>query len=155
MNLFQHKTFNGSIHITSTARFGEPGPNPDFETIAVFSNSELGQAAYEFFKNGLNLGVTGREISLFDEETDTYVVGPFSLITPVEDATPGQMFRVYQMRLTDNGPVPLYACGPARPGSKETQWRVSAASAHQYDADGVEALRNNNPALKLRTEAVR
>lgn len=71
-----------------------------------------------------------------------------------ETVTQTTVFRVYQMRLTDNGPVPLYACGPARPGSKETQWRVSVASAHQYDADGVEALRHNNPALKLRTEAV-
>ena len=73
-----------------------------------------------------------------------------------ETVTQTTVFHVYQMRMSESGgSVALYACGPARPGSKETQWRIHKNHAHQYDADGVEALRAAYPALKLRTEAVR
>lgn len=75
-------------------------------------------------------------------------------------AEPARMFRVYFERGTDNGPMKLYACGPARPGSEETLWRQSSTSihaharAHAYDADGVEALRTANTTRVLHTEPV-
>jgi hypothetical protein len=85
MKLFQHKALGGSIVITSCARYectpGYRGPGKGY-TVASFDSGGMGQKALAIFQQGLALGTVctvGMDRadvpSLFDEETQQYVVG--------------------------------------------------------------------------------
>ncbi len=80
MKLFQHKSLNGTILITSCARYES---TPGFKrqgagyTVATFDNGGMGSDAYDCFKLGLTLLADDRaagEVSLYDEETGAFVI---------------------------------------------------------------------------------